>query len=420
MGLGWGLQPGQLLPQAGSPFRQLQHQGGRIGLQQGRWIKGGPPLLFRGAPQPHSPPGAQTAGPARPLLGAGLAGGQGHQLLHAGGRVKAAAAAEARVDHQGDPCNRERTFGDGCSQHQLPRRVGRGLNRPALGRQGQIAVQGAELQLPAPAAGGDRLLALLNLPLPRQKHQHGFRRRALIQPVAFQGPHHLGRQAFPLPGRLMADGHRMAAAFAGEQGGLRQLLLQGLQVEGGGHQQQPQLRRQHRSRFPQQGQGQVGVAAPLVEFVEDHAAHPRQAGVGLELPQKQPIGEQLDAGGRRDPALQPHAVAHALAHRFPEAGGQALRRRLGRQPPRLQHQDAAVVRPLGIGEGLLQGQGHPRGFARTRGGLQQHGGTGPQPLHQLRQQRINRQRRCGCRQALVQRTWRAPSTGWYTSPVFSS
>ena len=116
-------------------------------------------------------------------------------------------------------------------------------------------MQGAELQLPAPAAGGDRLLALLNLPLPREKHQHGFRRRALIQPVAFQGPHHLGRQAFPLPGRLMADGHRMAAAFAGEQGGLRQLLLQGLQVEGGGHQQQPQLRRQHRSRFPQQGQG---------------------------------------------------------------------------------------------------------------------------------------------------------------------
>ena len=80
-----------------------------------------------------------------------------------------------------------------------------------------------------------------------------------------------------------------------------------------------------------------------MKFIEDHAGHPVQAWIALQLPQKQAVGEHLDARGGRHAAFQAHAVAHPLAHSFSELCSDALCGGLGRQPPRLEHEDAPAA-----------------------------------------------------------------------------
>ena len=265
-------------------------------------------------------------------------------------------------------------------------------------------MQQTQLELTPPARGDDGVVAGAQLPLPRQEHQHGFAGDALIEPVGFQCSHHLSGQRFALSRRLMAHAHGMTAPLAGEQCSLGQLLHQGLQVERGGHHQQPQLWHQQLPGLAQQGKSQIGFAAALVKFIEDHAIHAFKAWIRLQLPQEQAVGQHLNARGGGDAALQAHAIAHLFAHAFTQLCSQALGRSLGRQPPGLEHQDAAAA-------GFQQGERNARGFAGARGSLQQHSAACGEPLHQLRQQRLDRQGHglvCG---ELAQRTWRAPSTG---------
>ena len=251
VGPGWGFQPGQRIAQASPPLGELQHQRGRVCFHHSGWIEGRSALLFGRAPEPQRPAGPQPAGATGPLLGTGQAGRNGHQALHAAHRIEAAAATEAAINHQGDPLDGEGAFGDGRGQDHLAAGLVAGADGAALLSQRQIAVQRTHLQLRAPAGFGDGLLGLLNLPLPWQKHQHRFVVAPLVEPVAFEGADHLRWERFPLPRRLVADGHRMTASLAAEQHRFWQLLHQRLQVERGGHHQEPQLRHQQVSGLTQ-------------------------------------------------------------------------------------------------------------------------------------------------------------------------
>ena len=258
-----------------------------------------------------------------------------------------------------------------------------------------------------PATPLDRLGAGLDLPQARQKHQGRVPRPAVIQPVLFQGPDHLLRQTLVAAWRLVADGHREAAAPALQQPGIGHLFGQGGQVEGGRHHDQPQLRVQQRPRLAQQGQGQIRLGLPFVELVEDHAVHAFQGRIGLQPPQKHPMGEHLDARGGAAAALQPHAVTHQATHGLAGLCGDPLGGTEGRDPARFQHPHP----PKQPGQ---YGPGHPGGLAGPRGCLEQHRGSGCRHLlGQLGQQGVDRQggrhRRAGLPGA--QRTWRTPSTG---------
>ena len=267
----------------------------------------------------------------------------------------------------------------------------------ALGRQGQVAVQGHAVDRLPPAGGSDGPAAGLDLPQARQEHQHGFALAPLLEPVLLESAHHLLLQPLIGPGRLVADRHRVAAALAAEHGGPRELLGQGGQVEGGRHHHQPQIRPEQFAGLAHQGQGQVGVGPPFMEFIEDQAVHPSEAGIGLEAPEEQPVGEHLQPGCRRGARLQPNAVTNPLAHRFAELGSQSLGRRFGRQPAGLQHPDPADgARADAAGWGLQQGKGYSGCFARPRRGLQQHRGPGFTGLEQRLQEPVNRQG-SGCR-----------------------
>ena len=81
-----------------------------------------------------------------------------------------------------------------------------------------------------------------------------------------------------------------------------------------------------------------------MEFIEDHAGHPLQAGVGLQLPQEEAVGQDLDPSDGRHAAFQANPIADTVADLLPQAAGQALGRGFGGQATRLEHQDAAALR----------------------------------------------------------------------------
>ena len=116
-------------------------------------------------------------------------------------------------------------------------------------------MQGAELQLLGPLPGLEGPLALLDFPLAWEEYQHRFLGLAPIEPVLLQGPNQLAGQGFQRPGRLVGHLDSKAATLTSDLLGLGPLVGQGGQVQGGGHHQQAQIGRQHRARFPHQGQG---------------------------------------------------------------------------------------------------------------------------------------------------------------------
>ena len=187
-------------------------------------------------------------------------------------------------------------------------------------------MQGGAFDRFTPAGGLDGLQTGLDLPLARQENQGGVPGcTALvflsIQPVALQGPEHLAFQPLQGPRRLMADGHGIAASLAAQHLGPFDGSGQGGGRQGGRHQGDAQFRCQQLACLAHQGQGQIGIGAALVEFIEEQVAHPLQGWIGLQAPQKHAGGDHLDAGGAGTARFQPHAVAHPLAHRFVQLSG---------------------------------------------------------------------------------------------------
>ena len=111
-------------------------------------------------------------------------------------------------------------------------------------------------------------------------------------------------------------------------------------------------------RVERQRQAKIGVKRALVEFVEQHRADARQRGVVENHAREHAFGDHLDAGARRDEALQAHAKANGLANPLAKARRHARRGGAGGEAARLQHDDLAALR-----EGLV----HQR--ERDAGGL---------------------------------------------------
>lgn len=158
--------------------------------------------------------------------------------------IEAAATAEAAVDHQTHPRDRERALGDGAGEHYLARLAACLPHGRRLRSQRQATVQGGKFQLRPPASGLDRPLALEDFPLSGQKHQHGFACAAGFQPMLLKPAHHLLLQGLLRPRGLVRQLHREAFPFTADHCGLRQLAGQRGEIQRGRHHQQAQLRRQ--------------------------------------------------------------------------------------------------------------------------------------------------------------------------------
>ena len=78
-----------------------------------------------------------------------------------------------------------------------------------------------------------------------------------------------------------------------------------------------------------------------MEFVEQHRRDAVERRIVEDHPREHALSDDLDAGARRDQALQPHPQANGLADRLAEARGHALGGGARRQPAWLQHDDLA-------------------------------------------------------------------------------
>ncbi|WP_250708198.1 hypothetical protein, partial [Actinomyces sp. 217892] len=102
------------------------------------------------------------------------------------------------------------------------------------------------------------------------------------------------------------------------------------EVEGGGHGDDDEVLAQG-ARVEQEGEEEVGVEGALVDLVEDDGGGTGQVRLGLEAPQEEPGGDDLDAGGAAGAPLAAHGVADGasdlLADQAREAAARAATRR---------------------------------------------------------------------------------------------
>ena len=184
------------------------------------------------------------------------------------------------------------------------------------------------------------LQALVNpadLGLTRQEYQQtaGLVSQCLQHAVHYPRLDELTRLERPPP----TDVDGVHAAFAAHHRGIIQQPRKALALQGRGHQQNLQ-RRIVPQQFPAiqaQCQGQVGIKAALVKFVEDHQPHTLQRRVGLQAAGEDAFGHYLDAGFRPDLAVQADAIANGLADLFAQFAGQALGRSPRCQAAGLEH-----------------------------------------------------------------------------------
>jgi hypothetical protein len=112
-------------------------------------------------------------------------------------------------------------------------------------------------------------------------------------------------------------------------------------------------------RLEREGERHVAFDGALVELVEQDRGHARQGRIALQLTQEQAGGHDFDPRLRSDLAVEAHAIADRLAHRFAQHRGHARRCAARCQPPRLQHDNLAAFGPRGV----EQGERHARGLA---------------------------------------------------------
>ncbi|MNQ64002.1 hypothetical protein D3C85_784040 [compost metagenome] len=230
-------------------------------------------------------------------------------------------------------------------------------------------MQRAEQDIAAPVEPIGQLLGhAADLCLARQEHQQaaGLVGQGLEHRLYHLGLQRLARRERPPPALL----HRVHAALAAHHRSAIQQARQALALQGGGHQQDLQRRlvAQQRPAVEAKGQGQVGVEAALVEFVEDHQADAFQRRVFLQAAGEDAFGDYLDARARADFRLQTNAVTDPFADLLAQLAGQALGGGAGGQAPRFQHQDGLPGQP-GFVE---QGERHAGGLAGA-GRCLQHG-----------------------------------------------
>ncbi|MCY1285500.1 hypothetical protein D9M70_344420 [compost metagenome] len=372
LGVGGGrrwVEPGQFIGVANAPTRQLQGQAGEVGLEDFSAAVGSQLFVLRLRPEPVTGAGLQAPGTAGALGGGGAGYALGVQPGHAAGRVEARHPLQAGVHHHAYAIDGQAGLGDVGGQHHLALARRRRLDGGTLGGQVQVAVQRAEQDVAAPVEPIGQLLGhATDLRLAGQEYQQA---AGLVGQGLEHRLHHLGLQGLARLGRpAPALLHRVHAAFAAHHRRVIQQARQTLAFQGGRHQHDLQRRlvAQQRAAVEAEGQGQVGVQAALVEFVEDHQADPFQRRVLLQAAGEDALGDHLDARARADFRLQADAVADRLADLLAQLAGQALGGGAGGQATRLQHEDALPGQP-GFVE---QGERHSSGLAGT-GRCLQHG-----------------------------------------------
>ena len=260
------------------------------------------------------------------------------------------------VDHDPHAFDGQRGLGDRGRQHDLPPPRRRRLDGAILGAGIKRAVERRDIDVGPADPRLQRLGDPADLALPRQENES--RARLAIE--------RLERRAGDLvldPGSRIAThiarNHGKGAALAFDQRGVAEQALDPRAVERRRHDEETQVFAQRPLRVERQRQSEVGVERALVELVEQHARDAVECGIVEDLPCEHAFGDDLDAGLRRNQALEPHAQADRPANLFAQGRSHARGGGAGGEAARLEHDQAAALRP-----GLFhQRQRNARGLA---------------------------------------------------------
>ena len=333
-------QEGEAVGARGAPGGEFEGEAGEVGAGDLGRGEGGEGAFLAAGPEAVAPAGGGAAGAAAALLGLGAGDALGDEAGHAGAGIVAGAAGAAGVDDEADVGDRQRRFGDGGGEDE-PAALRQRREGGALLGEGQAAVQRLDddigRQARGEAGGGAGDLGLAG----EEDERAAFGLGEGLERQAGDGllePGSLPRSAGP--GAVEPAGlDRMGAAFGGQDGRVVHQRRDGGRVEGGGHDEEQEVRAQGAADLQGKRQAEVGVQRALVEFVEDHATDAGQVGRGLEHPRQDAFGHDLDAGARH--RLAADAVADLGPDAFAEAFGEALGGGAGGDAARLEQEDAA-------------------------------------------------------------------------------
>ena len=329
-------QPRQFFRRSGAPGRDIQQDGGKVGFQDFRCPVFRHPRLGCSGPEPVADSRRDTAGASGALGGHIPADAHGLQAAQAVASVVFQFAAQAAVHHGPHSFDGQRSLGDRGGEHDfaLARRAGRdGFLLLFLG---QEAVQGIDTR------GGQTLAQAFRAAADfRFSGQEG-------QDVTFALPVRLAYDVRDRFGGIALVGLPVGAedpdgehpAFAFDQGKL-QGVAERAAVKRGGHEDQFQVRPNDPTGLPDQGEGQVGGKAALVEFIENDHVHAVQRGVFDQHARENAFRKDFDACGGRDAGFQAHAITDETADGRSGNLGQPQGDLAGGEAPGLQHQDLA-------------------------------------------------------------------------------
>ncbi len=265
------------------------------------------------------------------------------------------------------------------------RRRAAAAQRGVLRLDRQVAVESEERQIAFRGEGRERLLATADLADAGEKDEEVARLDERIgERAARRGGDAQLERAF-VDALVEPGGHRMEPAAARHDRRAVEESGERRRVEGGRHDDQPEIGSRLAPHLADERQGEVGGERALVEFVEDHRRDPFEEGIPLEPAQQQPLGDEDDPAVGAEAALEADPPADLPAERPPLLVGDAARRGARRHPARLQHDDLAGRQLAG------ERRRHPRRLAGARGRVQ-HGGAGrTERGEELRQDSVDRE-----------------------------
>ena len=160
-------------------------------------------------------------------------------------------------------------------------------------------------------------------------------------------------------------------------------------VERRRHGDEPQIVAQSCLRVERQRQAEIGVERALVIFVEQHAGDALERRIVEDHAREDAFGDDLDARSRRDFRFEAHPQADRFADILAERRRHAARRRAGGETSRLQQNELAALRPVGV----EQRERHARGLAGAGRRDDDKIGRRLKRRADLRQHVVDRQRR---------------------------
>ena len=168
-----------------------------------------------------------------------------------------------------------------------------------------------------------------------------------------------------------------------EEGGHR------LGVEGGAHRDELEIGARAELEAAEERERDVGREAALVGLVEEDAGDAAELGIRDELAGEGALGDEADPRRLARRVLEAHRVADGVAGLLAELFRDAAGRHAGGEAAWLEDDDLAARGEVAIEEGAR----HPRRLAGARRRDEEEPGRGPEPIADLGQDGIDRQRR---------------------------